>query len=47
MIDAQGFPSRTCCRELAKLKPEDLERLLKLLAAMRDDSLPNASEGDR
>lgn len=28
-------------RELSKLKPEDLERLLKLLAAMRDDDPSN------
>ena len=34
-------------RELTKLKPDDLDRLLKLLAAMRSDSTPNAEGGDR
>ena len=47
MIDAQDPRLELAARELAKLKPEDLERLLKLLAAMRDDSLPQASEGNR
>ena len=47
MIDAQDPRLELAARELAKLKPEDLERLLKLLAAMRDDSLTDASEGDR
>ena len=46
MINAQDPRLELAARELAKLKPEDLARLLKLLAAMRDDSLPNASEGD-
>jgi hypothetical protein len=32
-------------RELSKLKPNDLERLHKLLAAMRSDSTTNG--GDR
>ena len=32
-------------RELAKLKPDDLEHLLRLLAAMRSDS--TATGGDR
>ena len=47
MIDSQDPRLELAARELAKLKPEDLGRLLKLLAAMRDDSLPDASEGDR
>lgn len=47
MIDAQDPRLELAARELAKLKPEDLERLLKLLAAIRDDSLPDASEDDR
>jgi transcriptional regulator with XRE-family HTH domain len=34
-------------RELTKLKPDDLDRLLKLLAAMRSDSTPSAEGGDR
>ena len=34
-------------RELTKLKPDDLDRLLKLLAAMRSDSTPTAEGGDR
>ena len=34
-------------RELAKLKPEDLDRLLKLLAAMRSDASPRMKGGNR
>ena len=34
-------------RELAKLKPEDLERLLRLLAALRTDPNPNADTDTR
>ena len=34
-------------RELAKLKPDDLDRLLKLLAAMRKDTRPSANGGKR
>jgi transcriptional regulator with XRE-family HTH domain len=40
-IDAQDPRLELAARELSKLKPEDLERLLKLLAAMRDESKPN------
>lgn len=47
MIDAEDPRLELAARELAKLKTEDLERLLKLLAAIRDDSLPATSEGDR
>jgi transcriptional regulator with XRE-family HTH domain len=44
-IDVQDPRLELAARELAKLKPEDLERLLKLLAAMRSDTTPN--KGDR
>ena len=37
-IDAEDPRLELAARELTKLKPDDLERLLKLLAAMRDDS---------
>lgn len=33
-------------RELAKLKPTDLDRLLKLLAIMRDSPSPDGSEDE-
>jgi transcriptional regulator with XRE-family HTH domain len=46
-IDAQDPRLELAARELTKLKPDDLERLLKLLAAMRSDSKPNAEGGDR
>jgi transcriptional regulator with XRE-family HTH domain len=44
-LDAQDPRLELAARELSKLKPDDLERLLKLLAAMRSDS--TASGGDR
>src|ERR1700674_2092263 len=44
-IDAQDPRLELAARELSKLKPDDLERLLKLLAAMRSNSIPNG--GDR
>lgn len=44
-IDAQDPRLELAARELSKLKPDDLERLLKLLAAMRSDSTANG--GDR
>ncbi|MCA1529939.1 helix-turn-helix domain-containing protein [Bradyrhizobium yuanmingense] len=44
-LDAQDPRLELAARELSKLKPDDLERLLKLLAAMRSD--PNPSGGDR
>lgn len=44
-VDAQDPRLELAARELSKLKPEDLERLLKLLAAMRSDSGENG--GDR
>jgi transcriptional regulator with XRE-family HTH domain len=40
MLDPQDPRLELAARELSKLKPDDLERLLKLLAAMRDDSTP-------
>ena len=42
-LDAQDPRLELAARELSKLKPDDLERLLKLLAAMRSDS--SATEG--
>lgn len=44
-IDAQDPRLSLAARELAKLKPNDLERLLKLLAAMRSEPASNV-EGD-
>ena len=44
-LDAQDPRLELAARELAKLKPDDLVRLLRLLAAMRSDS--TATEGDR
>jgi transcriptional regulator with XRE-family HTH domain len=38
-IDANDPRLELAARELTKLKPNDLERLLKLLAAMRSDTL--------
>jgi transcriptional regulator with XRE-family HTH domain len=36
-VDIHDTRVQLAARELEKLKPEDLERLLKILAAMRDD----------
>ena len=44
-LDAQDPRLELVARELAKLKPDDLEHLLRLLAAMRSDS--TATGGDR
>ena len=44
-LDAQDPRLELAARELSKLKPEDLEHLLKLLAAMRTDS--DATGGNR
>jgi transcriptional regulator with XRE-family HTH domain len=41
-LDAQDPRLELAARELTKLKPDDLDRLLKLLAAMRSDSNQNA-----
>lgn len=46
-LDAQDPRLELAARELTKLKPDDLDRLLKLLAAMRGDTAPNAEGGDR
>lgn len=46
-LDAQDPRLELAARELTKLKPDDLDRLLKLLAAMRDDSNSNVEGGDR
>ena len=46
-LDAQDPRLELAARELAKLKPDDLDRLLKLLAAMRSDPTPNAEGSDR
>jgi transcriptional regulator with XRE-family HTH domain len=46
-MDAQDPRLELAARELTKLKPDDLYRLLKLLAAMRSDPTPNADGGDR
>jgi transcriptional regulator with XRE-family HTH domain len=46
-MDAQDPRLELAARELTKLKPDDLNRLLKLLAAMRSDPTPNADGGDR
>jgi len=46
-IDAQDPRLELAARELTKLKPDDLDRLLKLLAAMRSDSTPAPEGGDR
>ena len=42
-VDAADPKLQLAARELSKLKPDDLERLLKLLAAMRDND-PNKAE---
>ena len=46
-LDTEDPRLQLAARELTKLKPDDLDRLLKLLAAMRSDSTPNAEGGDR
>jgi transcriptional regulator with XRE-family HTH domain len=46
-LDAQDPRLELAARELTKLKPDDLDRLLKLLAAMRSEPTPNADGGDR
>ena len=44
-LDVHDPRLELAARELAKLKPDDLENLLRLLAAMRDES--NTPVGDR
>ena len=46
-LDAQDPRLELAARELTKLKPDDLDRLLKLLVAMRSDSTPNGEGGER
>ena len=46
-LDAQDPRLELAARELAKLKPDDLDRLLRLFAAMRDNSIPNVEGGNR
>jgi transcriptional regulator with XRE-family HTH domain len=46
-LDAQDPRLELAARELTKLKPDDLDRLLKLLAAMRSGPAPDAEGGDR
>lgn len=40
-IDSNDPRLELAARELAKLKPDDLERLLKLLAAIRSEPIPS------
>lgn len=42
-IDARDSRLELAARELSKLKPDDLDRLLKLLAVMRSDPTPNGN----
>ena len=42
ILDVQDPRLELAARELTKLKPGDLDRLLRLLAAMRSDSNPNS-----
>lgn len=46
-LDAQDPRLELAARELAKLKPVDLGRLLKLLAAMRSDAATESEKGNR
>lgn len=45
-LDPQDPRLELAARELTKLKPDDLSRLLKLLAAMRTEVTPDAEGGD-
>ncbi|WP_428278402.1 helix-turn-helix domain-containing protein [Candidatus Palauibacter sp.] len=45
-LDPHDSRLELAARELTKLKPDDLSRLLKLLAAMRGDSSPVPEGGD-
>lgn len=45
-LEANDPRLQLAARELSKLKPEDLERLLKLLAAMRFDPASNVERDD-
>lgn len=46
-IDVQDPRLELAAREITKLKPDDLDRLMKLLAAMRNSSTPDAEGGGR
>ena len=46
-LDVHDPRLELAARELTKLKPDDLERLLRLLAAMRSNSTSNAGRGNR
>ena len=46
-LDAQDPKLELAARELSKLKPEELDRLLRLLAAMRGNGSPNAGGDDQ
>lgn len=45
ILDAQDPRLELAARELNKLKPDDLDRLLRLLASMRSDPVSNAEGG--
>ena len=45
-IDVDDPRLELAARELTKLKPDDLDRLLKLLAAMRSESPSNTEENN-
>ena len=47
VLDAADPRLELAARELAKLKPDDLERLLKLLSAIRSEPDPKVEEGGR
>ncbi len=47
MLDSQDARLGLAARELAKLKPKDLERLLKLLATIRNEPPSNTAESSR
>ena len=43
-LEAQDPRLQLAARELSKLKPDDLDHLLRLLAAMRNDSTATGSD---
>jgi transcriptional regulator with XRE-family HTH domain len=47
ILDAQDPRLELAARELTKLKSDDLDRLLRLLAAMRSDFTPTVEGDDR
>jgi transcriptional regulator with XRE-family HTH domain len=46
-VDTQEPRIELAARELSKLKPKDLDRLLRLLAVMRTNSTPSRGRSDR